>query len=867
MRRTTTLLALLFAPALVLAQAPSASAPQAVFRSGVELVRLDVRVIDQDGRPVKDLRADEVEVTEAGARRPLLLFQHIAEPSGTYLEVARRTIGAEVSTNQGAPRGHLYVLVFDEGHIATGNEQRARTAAERFLRARFRPGDRVALYALPGPGPRIEFTSNVEQVIAALVRVRGTYDRSRSGNAQAMTAFEAYSILRGDLTVLDQVAVRSVGTATDSDVKLAGNSLETQRLRTPTLPLPDLERIAKANAGTVAAREDADARQFLLSLSDIVRTLATIEGRKTVAVFSEGFYADNVVYDVERVAVAAAQAYAVVYAFDLNRRGVDVASDEPLGASAQADVQNRLEPLGTMATDTDGRLVLDATAHLDDALKQMGDDTQDYYILGFEPAAAARSDRDAYRRVTVKVSRPGTTVHTRTGYSLRDPHAGLDKHAAVDAVLGAPFPQQGFPLELTTYVLHGEAVGIQRVVLSLSAELPVRSGEAVRADVVFAAKSARDGRIVASGTDTMPLPAAPRAGATTGIGRYTVQFHAPPGEYLMRVVVREPGGILASVDRRFEVAELDNVDLAASDLIVGSQTGSLPTRAALAVDQGLTAALEIYARRAGDLDRVEVVAELGRIGEETPVTTIKADLLDVKTLPGGASRAAQIDLPLTGVAPGQYALRAVVKAGGETVAERTRDVEILPAGTRLERPLSQPERARPVTILAGEVGRRFISALGETTADRAVAEATNYGLRGDWPRAETALRGAPGVYAVHALRGLALFASERFDESTTELNAALVLESSAQDAKLRAMGSFLRGWVHEYAGQDLDAITAWRNAILLDPTLVPAYLALADGYIRQSQPALATQVVRSGLAVIPKSIELQNKLKELESPR
>src|SRR5262249_23993317 len=143
------------------------------FRAGVELVRLDVRVVDADGRPVRDLRQDEVEVIEQGERRPVVFFQHIEEPTQSYAEVASHTVAGEVSTNQGAARGHLYVLVFDQLHITPGNEQRARQAAERFIQTRLRPGDRVALYALPGPGPQLPFNVDRRRVVAELTKVRG----------------------------------------------------------------------------------------------------------------------------------------------------------------------------------------------------------------------------------------------------------------------------------------------------------------------------------------------------------------------------------------------------------------------------------------------------------------------------------------------------------------------------------------------------------------------------------------------------------------------------------------------------------------------------------------------------------------------
>ncbi len=158
-------------------QPPTAAPP--VFRTGSELVRVDVRVTDDQGHPVTDLRPGEVKLEEEGKPRPVVLFQHIAAPLGTYTEAAQRTIGAEVSTNQGAPQGHIYVLVFDEVHIRSGHEQRARLAAERFLRTNVRPGDRVALYALPGPGPQIPFTADVGRVLHELPAIRGSAEETR----------------------------------------------------------------------------------------------------------------------------------------------------------------------------------------------------------------------------------------------------------------------------------------------------------------------------------------------------------------------------------------------------------------------------------------------------------------------------------------------------------------------------------------------------------------------------------------------------------------------------------------------------------------------------------------------------------------
>jgi len=75
--------------------------------------------------------------------------------------------------------------------------------------------------------------------------------------------------------------------------------------------------------------------------------------------------------------------------------------------------------------------------------------------------------------------------------------------------------------------------------------------------------------------------------------------------------------------------------------------------------------------------------------------------------------------------------------------------------------------------------------------------------------------------------------------------------------------AFVLGWVYAANQRDREAIGSWRNATVLEPALVPAYLALADAYLRLSQPALAVQVLRAGLAARPASPELQDKLSKI----
>ena len=834
---------------LAVAAVPSGASAQPGpprFTAGIELARLDVEVTDAQGRPIRDLRADEVEVIEGGVRRPVALLQHVREPAGSYADAARRTIGGDVSTNQGAPRGRLYVFVFDQSHITPRNEQVARRAAERFLRTRVRPGDRVALYGLPGPGARVGFTGDVGRAIAALPNLVGTRDPMTFTGIGAMREFEAYEIGRGNQEILQQVLQRLA------------------RDRGPASGFAALD--VRDAARSVVSRADFQARQFLDTFADLIRGLRLVEGRKDVILVSEGFYDDNVGRDLERVAAAAAQSHSAVYALDINRSEPDIRAFAPRGGQQFTAIQSRVSPLGTLAAETDGELFAQAARRLDAVLERIGGRSRDYYLVGFEPAADEDRDPQEYRRVTVRVARPGARVSTRTGYAVgRDDVAARGRRQAIDAALAAPFALQGLRVDYTTYVLRGETPGLASVVLSLETELPVAAARArsAAADVVFVVRDARTGRVVASGTDIIALPAVPSPGRPAGRGSYRVRFEAPPGVYLMRAVVREPGGQVGSADRQFEVPSLSGPAVSAGDLVLGPPAERFRVRATVFTDDGLSGTVALFGPPA-EIETADVELTLVSPGDRNPVTRIRTGALDLADSGSGGGRMARLELPLDGLAAGRYVARVDVTRDGETVHRVRRELDIV-VGSR---PGVAPDPVRavpPSEILRGQLATRYLTALDAATGDGRVATALARARQDDWPGVD-ALTAAPheasGPKAAVelALRGLARFAGRDHAGATEALEAAFAADT---DADRRALTGFFLGWAYTYQDDDRQAASAWRRAVFLDPQLVPAHLALADAYVRLSQPALAAQVLRAGLTTLPDSPELRERLSRL----
>ena len=333
-----------------------------VFTSEANVARIDVRVTDRSGKPIDDLRPEDVRVVENGTPRPVLLVQRIGAAGRSYAEAAQRTVAAEISTNQGAPRGQLYILLFDQDHITAGAEQKVRLAAERFLKDKVRPEDRVAVIGVPAPGPALPFTNNVRAALDQLQHVRGGLERMATGAAGEMTSYEAFEIMRGNDAVMQRFTLTSDNTNGVTRTSAIADSSKRQGLS-----LDEQRRLIKDNAQQLTNRLDGNARLFLSTAADVLRGFRSVDGRKTILLFSEGFYGDNVTSELRGLAAAAAEIYGVVYAFDLNTR-LDTTGAEPVGNDVSSEISSRTATVGSVATDTGGQLVPDALSHLDDAL-------------------------------------------------------------------------------------------------------------------------------------------------------------------------------------------------------------------------------------------------------------------------------------------------------------------------------------------------------------------------------------------------------------------------------------------------------------------------------------------------------------------
>ena len=639
-----------FAAALLLVSSTRASAQDSspVFRARTELVRLDVSVTGKDGRPVTDLRADEIEVAENGKRRPVILFRHV---TGTRADAdATSGVFEEVSHNNASSPGHLYVLVFDDLHLNAAHAQRTRLAAERFLSREVKPGDAIAIYALPGPGPALDLTGDLIRARGRLRELQGLAAPSAGG----VREFDAYRVARS--------GYRSAGIV---DVSGPANALVDPVAAADVVGAESRSgEIAREQATRTVAQADVQGQLFLTSLAGVMRKMRVIEGRKTFVLFSEGFFVDNLGLQMEKVASAAAQSNSTVYAIDVNTPGAPWRS--------AAEVAERRDPLAVLAGETNGRLVTNA-ANLDQVLSRIAAETTDYYLVGFEPSGS-EAPHD-YHRVKVNVMRRGVVVRARTGYSATPAPTAFTERQAIDVALTVPRTCTAIPIAYTTYERIGEHADKPVIIASLTAHLPAFRPAAGQADVVFVVRDAVSGRAVASGTDQIQLPAS-NAGAPGHLEpvQYAVQFEVPPGEYWMRMLVREPGGVIGTADRRFHVWPLDTATLATSDLIVARLAGKgfdPPSEAVVRHGDEVLAYVEVYGTAAVD----PAGAQVDVLRSDEVVATV-----DAVVKPGSHGETiVRARLPVSGLDEGQYSARVRIAAAGVPPRIVTRSFRVIAA--------------------------------------------------------------------------------------------------------------------------------------------------------------------------------------------
>jgi len=306
------------------------------------------------------------------------------------------------------------------------------------------------------------------------------------------------------------------------------------------------------------------------------------------------------------------------------------------------------------------------------------------------------------------------------------------------------------------------------------------------------------------------------------------------------------------------VRPIGGPDVTSTDLLFSTPGDAFPVRARGYTAGALSGTLRLYGPTTDRLQRVTARLELTPSAADATTRTgraIDGVLTDVAIGPHGAMRDVLFSMPLEQLAAGAYVARATVRVDGEVVADMGRPVDVID-GNAAEIPATSVTTGAK-GVLKGEVAGRLIrhaASLPDPVFKKAAVEAGN----GQWSAVLTTTAGVPATDAIGLrLRGLAAMGGDDYATAATSLAASFEIRPEADVA-------FVLGWALVGGGDRVAAITAFRNASLLHPQMVPAYLALGETYMALGHPALARQALQAGLEKVPASIELRSMIDRLK---
>jgi VWFA-related protein len=145
------------------------------FRTGTNLVRVDVSVMDKDGKPVRTLTPDDFELRENGELQSISSFK-LVESNGEPTDDLSLPIRSKQHAAAEAARDdvRVFVLFWDEYHIDQfGSAVRAREQLSHFMLQAFGPTDLVALMDPLTPVDALRFTRDRRALADQVHQLRG----------------------------------------------------------------------------------------------------------------------------------------------------------------------------------------------------------------------------------------------------------------------------------------------------------------------------------------------------------------------------------------------------------------------------------------------------------------------------------------------------------------------------------------------------------------------------------------------------------------------------------------------------------------------------------------------------------------------
>jgi VWFA-related protein len=649
--------------AFVLSVALSFAQEDYTFHSESDLVLVNVTVRDKSGTFVRGLKPSDFTILEDGKAQKVVSFdvedidavanQSVAQAREDVRGNAGKGVGATVaapaagaaSTDQYKDR-RLIVLFFDLSAMEPDEIDRAVTSAEHYVDTQMARADLVSIVSL-GSSLVVnqDFTSDHE-------------------------------------LLKKQLLAFSTGAGQGFEEGTTGTTEGTQDTGQP-FTVDDTE----FNIFNTDRRLEA--------LRSVAEQLSHVQQKKSLIYFSSGMDRTGIENQSElRAAVnAAVRSNLAIYTMDLRGLQAIVAGGEAQNASMRGtsvysgqSMINALnsnfttqETLVTLASDTGGKAFLDSN-DFTQVFKGVQQDTSTYYLLGYHTSNTARDGK--YRRIVVKVNSAGAKIDYRRGYyapadyqhSTKD-----DKELQLEQELASELPTTDLQLYLSAAYFR---LAANKFYVPISLVVP-------GSQIPFTRNSDRDKAtldvigVVTDGArhpvtqirDTVKLAVNTSAEVQKKNVQYDTGLSLPPGKYHVKFVVREnQTGRMGSFEADLDVPDLKQEHLKMSSVVLASQVETAKKGSSLnpLIRDGaeiIPNVTHVFSS-AGHLRLYYEVYEPGRVeasGRGIHLVTsvalfrgknkvFESSPVELTELNAGERKAGvfQLDLPLSGIAPGFY---------------------------------------------------------------------------------------------------------------------------------------------------------------------------------------------------------------------
>jgi VWFA-related protein len=565
-------------------QQSSTSQAPPVFRTGVNLILVDVVVRDRSGAFVKGLRAEDFDLFEDGVRQQIVSFavEEIA-PDAAPLETTSTLSAAAGAARDAPPTAapavdaavpaaaapaaveprpltsedvagrRLITLVFDTSSMQPEDVQKAIDSAGEWVNERMTPADLVAVASIGfGLDVLSDFTTDKERIRTVL-------------SAFAATDGTAFTAVDASTAVTDDAAQRATDDTTAVDTS-------TQELDT----------------------FNNDVR--LRALKTLAEALQPIQQKKAIIYFSSGMQRSGMDNQIELRAAVNAALRANVSIYPVDSRGLQAivpggsarqGSRGGIGAFSGRGVSDQFmqlaaqqETLTSLASDTGGTAFTDSN-DFGEAFEKAQRDISSYYILGFTSTNPRKDGR--FRRLTVRVkSRSGLRIAAKEGYYADRDFAHTnrnDREALLQEQLTTPIAATDVPLFVTAgwFRLASDRYYVPISLAVPGAAIPA-SGDRITLDIAGFIRDER-GLPVGRIRDTLTVPPATSDSLAARQVLYQTGVTLPPGRFSAKLVVREnASGQMGSFETPVLVPELKQSPVKVSSLVLGTQLQTVTER-------------------------------------------------------------------------------------------------------------------------------------------------------------------------------------------------------------------------------------------------------------------------------------------------